>query len=164
MPSACRSPARTCAERDRRDSRTMRKRSQYSVKSTCYLVSDPPLDRPRAPSAAPVPPTGRRAAPLNRSRTRPMRVFNFSAGPAVLPEAVLEKAAAEMLDWRGTGMSVMEMSHRGKEFIGIAAKAEADLRKLLRIAADYKVLFLQGGAIAENAIIPMNLLADRKVA
>ena len=93
-----------------------------------------------------------------------MRVFNFSAGPAVLPEAVLEKAAAEMLDWRGTGMSVMEMSHRGKEFIGIAAKAEADLRKLLAIPADYKVLFLQGGAIAENAIIPMNLLADRKVA
>src|SRR5258705_9876950 len=97
-------------------------------------------------------------------KTGSKRVFNFSAGPAVLPEAVLEQAAAEMLDWRGTGMSVMEMSHRGKEFIGIAAKAEADLRKLLRIAADYKVLFLQGGAIAENAIIPMNLLADRKVA
>ncbi len=82
----------------------------------------------------------------------------------MLPEAVLEQAAAEMLDWRGTGMSVMEMSHRGKEFIGIAAKAETDLRKLLAIPADYKVLFLQGGAIAENAIIPMNLLADRKVA
>jgi phosphoserine aminotransferase len=93
-----------------------------------------------------------------------MRVFNFSAGPAVLPEAVLEKAAAEMLDWRGTGMSVMEMSHRGKEFVGIAAKAEADLRTLLAIPADYKVLFLQGGAIAENAIIPMNLLGERKVA
>src|SRR5580765_5985435 len=93
-----------------------------------------------------------------------MRVFNFSAGPAVLPESVLAQAAAEMLDWRGTGMSVMEMSHRGKEFIGIAAKAETDLRKLLAIPADYRVLFLQGGAIAENAIIPMNLLADRKVA
>ena len=90
-----------------------------------------------------------------------MRVFNFSAGPAVLPEPVLQRAAAEMLDWHGTGMSVMEMSHRGKEFVGIAAKAEADLRSLLRIAADYKVLFLQGGAIAENAIIPMNMLGGR---
>jgi phosphoserine aminotransferase len=93
-----------------------------------------------------------------------MRVFNFSAGPAVLPEAVLEKAAAEMLDWHGSGMSVMEMSHRGKEFIGIAGKAEADLRTLLTIPDDYKVLFLQGGAIAENAIVPMNLLGGRKVA
>jgi phosphoserine aminotransferase len=93
-----------------------------------------------------------------------MRVFNFSAGPAVLPEPVLEQAAAEMLDWHGTGMSVMEMSHRGKAFMGIAAKAEADLRALLAIPADYKVLFLQGGAIAENAIIPMNLLGERKVA
>ena len=93
-----------------------------------------------------------------------MRVFNFSAGPAVLPEPVLEQAAAEMLDWHGTGMSVMEMSHRGKEFIGIAAKAEADLRRLLAIPDDYKVLFLQGGAIAENAIIPMNLLSAKKVA
>ena len=87
-----------------------------------------------------------------------MRVFNFSAGPAVLPEAVLRQAAAEMLDWHGSGMSVMEMSHRGKEFIGIAAKAEADLRTLLAIPANYKVLFLQGGAIGENAIVPMNLL------
>ncbi|MEO8304907.1 MAG: 3-phosphoserine/phosphohydroxythreonine transaminase [Betaproteobacteria bacterium] len=93
-----------------------------------------------------------------------MRVFNFSAGPAVLPEPVLEQAAAEMLDWHGSGMSVMEMSHRGKEFIGIAAKAEADLRTLLAIPADYKVLLLQGGAIAENALVPMNLLGDRKVA
>jgi phosphoserine aminotransferase len=87
-----------------------------------------------------------------------MRVFNFSAGPAVLPEEVLRKAAAEMLDWHGSGMSVMEMSHRGKEFIGIAAKAEADLRALLAIPANYKVLFLQGGAIGENAIVPMNLV------
>jgi phosphoserine aminotransferase len=93
-----------------------------------------------------------------------MRVFNFSAGPAVLPEAVLEKAAAEMLDWHGSGMSVMEMSHRGKEFVGIAARAEADLRTLLAIPADHKVLFLQGGAIAENAIVPMNLLGERKTA
>jgi len=90
-----------------------------------------------------------------------MRVFNFSAGPAVLPEEVLRQAAAEMLDWHGSGMSVMEMSHRGKEFIGIADKAEADLRTLLAIPANYKVLFLQGGAIGENAIVPMNLLAGR---
>jgi phosphoserine aminotransferase len=93
-----------------------------------------------------------------------MRVFNFSAGPAVLPEPVLRQAAAEMLDWHGSGMSVMEMSHRGKEFIGIAAKAEADLRALLAIPANYKVLFLQGGAIGENAIIPMNLLGGRSSA
>ncbi len=93
-----------------------------------------------------------------------MKVFNFSAGPAVLPRPVLERAAAEMLDWHGSGMSVMEMSHRGKEFMSIAAKAEGDLRALLSIPADYAVLFLQGGAIAENALIPMNLLGDRKVA
>jgi len=91
-----------------------------------------------------------------------MRVFNFSPGPAVLPEEVLHQAAAEMLDWHGSGMSVMEMSHRGKEFIGIAAKAEADLRALLAIPANYKVLFLQGGAIGENAIVPMNLVGGRK--
>ena len=91
-----------------------------------------------------------------------MRVFNFSAGPAVLPEEVLRKAAAEMLDWHGSGMSVMEMSHRGPEFISIAEKAEADLRKLLAVPDDYAVLFLQGGAIGENAIVPMNLLGDRK--
>jgi phosphoserine aminotransferase len=90
-----------------------------------------------------------------------MRVFNFSAGPAVLPEVVLRQASAEMLDWHGSGMSVMEMSHRGKEFVGIAAKAEADLRTLLSIPANYKVLLLQGGAIAENAIVPMNLLAGK---
>jgi phosphoserine aminotransferase len=93
-----------------------------------------------------------------------MRVFNFSAGPAVLPDVVLQRAAAEMLDWHGSGMSVMEMSHRGKEFISIADKAEADLRALLAIPANYKVLFLQGGAIAENAIVPMNLLHGCSVA
>src|SRR5437870_11184681 len=93
-----------------------------------------------------------------------MRVVNFSAGPAVLPEVVLQQAAAEMLDWHGSGMSVMEMSHRGKEFISIADKAEADLRALLAIPASYKVLFLQGGAVAENAIVPMNLLGSRSVA
>ncbi len=86
------------------------------------------------------------------------RVFNFSAGPAALPEAVLRQAAEEMLDWHGCGMSVMEMSHRGKEFMAIAAEAEALLRELLAVPAGYKVLFMQGGAIAENAIVPMNLL------
>jgi len=93
-----------------------------------------------------------------------MRVWNFSAGPAVLPEEVLRQAAAEMLDWRGSGMSVMEMSHRGKEFVSIAAKAESDLRMLLAIPANYKVLFLQGGAIGENAIVPLNLLGAAKSA
>jgi phosphoserine aminotransferase len=73
------------------------------------------------------------------------RVFNFSAGPAVLPEAVLQQAKDELLDWHGSGCSVMEMSHRGKEFIAIAEKAEADLRELMNIPANYKVLFLQGG-------------------
>ena len=88
------------------------------------------------------------------------RVFNFSAGPAALPETVLQQAAEEMLDWHGSGMSVMEMSHRGKEFIAIHAQAEADLRELLAIPASYKVLFLQGGAIGQNAFVPMNLLRD----
>jgi phosphoserine aminotransferase len=90
-----------------------------------------------------------------------MRIFNFSAGPAVLPEPVLRRAAEEMMDWHGSGMSVMEMSHRGKEFISIANKTEADLRTLLAIPGNYKVLFLQGGAIAENALIPMNLLGNK---
>ena len=89
------------------------------------------------------------------------RVHNFSAGPAALPEPVLRQAAEEMLDWHGSGMSVMEMSHRGKEFIAIAAEAEALLRELLAVPSNYKVLFMQGGAIAENAIVPMNLLRGR---
>jgi len=87
-----------------------------------------------------------------------MRVINFSAGPAVLPEVVLQQAAAEMLDWHGSGMSVMEMSHRGKEFVGIAAEAEKDLRELLSVPQNYKVLFLQGGATLQFAQVPMNLL------
>ena len=89
------------------------------------------------------------------------RVFNFSAGPAVLPQAVLEQAQAEMLDWQGTGMSVMEMSHREQHFMSIAAQAEADLRELLAIPANYKVLFLQGGAYSQFAMIPMNLLRGK---
>ena len=87
------------------------------------------------------------------------RIFNFSAGPAVLPEDVLARAGDEMLDWRGSGMCVMEMSHRGKEFMSIAAEAEKDLRDLLAVPANYKVLFLQGGATLQFAQIPMNLLA-----
>jgi phosphoserine aminotransferase len=89
------------------------------------------------------------------------RIFNFSAGPAVLPEEVLARAGDEMLDWRGTGMCVMEMSHRGKEFMSIAAEAEKDLRELLAVPANYKVLFLQGGATLQFAQIPMNLLAGK---
>ena len=89
------------------------------------------------------------------------RIFNFSAGPAVLPEEVLARAGDEMLDWRGTGVCVMEMSHRGKEFMSIAAEAEKDLRDLLAIPANYKVLFLQGGATLQFAQIPMNLLAGK---
>jgi len=86
------------------------------------------------------------------------RVFNFSAGPAVLPEPVLRQAADEMLDWQGSGMSVMEMSHRGKEFMSIHAQAQADLRELLDVPPEYRVLFMQGGALAENALVPMNLM------
>ena len=91
-----------------------------------------------------------------------MSIFNFSAGPAVLPKEVLQRAAEEMLDWHGSGMSVMEMSHRGPEFIQIAETAEADLRELMSVGDDYEILFLQGGAIGENAIVPMNLLGDKK--
>jgi len=88
------------------------------------------------------------------------KLFNFSAGPAVLPEAVLTQAAAEMPDWHGTGMSVMEMSHRGKDYMGIQAQAEADLRELLDIPAEYKVLFLAGGATLQFAALPLNLLPE----
>ena len=89
------------------------------------------------------------------------RIFNFSAGPAMLPAEVLSRAGDEILDWHGSGMSVMEMSHRGKEFVGIAAEAEKDLRELLAIAPNYKVLFLQGGATLQFAQIPMNLLRGK---
>jgi len=89
------------------------------------------------------------------------RVFNFSAGPAALPEAVLKQAQTEMLDWNGSGMSVMEMSHRGKEFMSIAEQAEADLRRLMNIPANYKVLFLQGGASAQFSMVPLNLMRGK---
>jgi len=89
------------------------------------------------------------------------KVFNFSAGPAVLPEEVLRQAAEEMLDWHGSGQSVMEMSHRGKEYMSIHAQAEADLRELMGIPSNYKVLFLQGGATLQFAQIPINLLRGK---
>ena len=89
------------------------------------------------------------------------RVYNFSAGPAVLPESVLQEAASEMLDYRGTGMSVMEMSHRSAAYQAIIDQAEADLRTLMGIPENYKVLFLQGGASQQFAMVPMNLMKNR---
>ncbi len=89
------------------------------------------------------------------------RIYNFSAGPAVLPEEVLQQAQQELLDWHGSGMSVMEMSHRGKEFMSIAQKAEADLREIMAIPDHYKVLFLQGGASSQFAMVPINLLQGK---
>lgn len=86
------------------------------------------------------------------------RPWNFSAGPSALPASVLTQAAAEMLDWQGSGMSVMEMSHRGPEFTQICDEAEADLRQILSIPDEFAVLFMQGGATAENAIVPLNLM------
>lgn len=92
------------------------------------------------------------------------RAYNFSPGPATIPEAVLQQAADEMLDWRGTGMSVMEMSHRGADYAPVIEEAQADLRKLLGLPTDYAVLFMQGGALAENAIVPLNMLRGKPVA
>jgi phosphoserine aminotransferase len=89
------------------------------------------------------------------------RVFNFSAGPATLPEEVLRQAAEELLDWHGSGQSVMEMSHRGKEYMAIQEQAERDLRELMAIPANYKVLFLQGGASLQFAMVPLNLLGGK---
>ena len=89
------------------------------------------------------------------------RPWNFSAGPSALPEVVLQQAAAEMLDWHGSGMSVMEMSHRGKHFVQICDEAENDLRDLLGLSPDYAVMFMQGGGSGENAIVPMNLMGRR---
>jgi len=89
------------------------------------------------------------------------RIFNFSAGPAVLPTEVLQQAASEMLDWHGSGMSVMEMSHRGPEFSSIHRQALDDLRELLQVPANYKILFQQGGGLGQNAIVPLNLAGRR---
>lgn len=93
-----------------------------------------------------------------------MRAYNFCAGPAALPTAVLEKAQAEMLDWHGKGLSIMEMSHRSKDYVAVAEKAEADLRKLMNIPENYKVLFLQGGASLQFSAIPLNLLGKNSKA
>jgi len=92
------------------------------------------------------------------------RVYNFSAGPAVLPEEVLKQAGEEILNWHSSGMSVMEMSHRGKEFKEIAAQAESDLRQLMKVPENYVILFLQGGATGQFAAVPMNLLREKKKA
>ena len=93
-----------------------------------------------------------------------MRAYNFCAGPAALPTAVLEKAQAEMLDWHGKGLSIMEMSHRSADYVAMAEKAEADLRKLMNIPENYKVLFLQGGASLQFSAIPLNLLGKNNKA
>ena len=93
-----------------------------------------------------------------------MRPYNFSPGPAVLPTEVLEQAREELLDWNGSGMSVMEVSHRGKAFMRVAAEAEADLRELMAVPRNYKILFLQGGASAQFAIVPLNLTRLESVA
>lgn len=92
------------------------------------------------------------------------RIYNFNAGPSALPEEVLKQARDELLDWNGSGMSVMEVSHRGKAFMAMAAQAEADFRELLNIPNNYKVLFLQGGARLQFAMVPLNLLRDKKTA
>lgn len=92
------------------------------------------------------------------------RVYNFSAGPAMLPEPVLQQAQAELPDWHGSGASIMEMSHRGKEFVSVAAAAEQDVRELLGVPANYKILFLQGGATMQFAAIPMNILRGKSQA
>jgi phosphoserine aminotransferase len=105
-----------------------------------------------------------RAANLIDKDLRVSRVLNFSAGPAVLPEEVLRQAAEEMLDWHGSGMCVMEMSHRGPEFISIAEEAESDLRELLRVPQGYQVLFLQGGATLQFSMVPLNLLGGKTAA
>jgi phosphoserine aminotransferase len=90
-----------------------------------------------------------------------MTIYNFSAGPAVLPKEVLQQAQAELVDWHGSGMSVMEMSHRGKEYMGIHARAEADLRELMGIPSNYRILFLQGGAHLQFSMIPLNLMRGK---
>src|SRR5881227_358447 len=108
--------------------------------------------------------------PISMSKTgiekeSPMkRVFNFSAGPATLPQDVLQQVQSELLDWHGCGMSVMEMSHRDKEFMSIAQDAEKDLRELMGIPTNYKVLFMQGGATAQFGIVPQNLLRGKSEA
>ena len=109
----------------------------------------------------------REMSPFDAKRAVMNRPFNFSAGPAAMPQEVLQQAADEMLDWpdangKRTGMGVMEMSHRGREFLSIYAAAEADLRELLAVPSNFQILFMQGGGLAENAIVPLNLSALKK--
>lgn len=104
----------------------------------------------------------KRTTMRHKEEIRVSRVYNFSAGPAVLPEEVLQEAAAEMMDYKGSGMSVMEMSHRSKWFDDIIKDAEKDLRELMNIPDNYKVLFLQGGASQFFAEVPMNLMKNKK--
>ena len=99
---------------------------------------------------------------MNQEEEKVARVYNFSAGPAVLPEEVLREAADEMLDYQGSGQSVMEMSHRSKVYDNIIKEAEKDLRELMNIPDNYKVLFLQGGASQFFAEVPMNLMKKKK--
>src|SRR5256714_1075944 len=119
----------------------------------------PSASRAWTPARRSLCPSGvRRPAPASRpQRTRRVRAFNFAAGPATLPVEVLEQVREELTDWQGCGVSVMEVSHRGKAFIGVAQEAERLLRELLGVPAHYKVLFLQGGATGQFAAIPMNI-------
>src|SRR3990167_5690834 len=90
------------------------------------------------------------------------RVFNFNAGPAMLPDEVLLKAQSELLNWHGTGMSIMELSHRGSEFKEVVEKTEADFRELMEIPKNYRVLFVAGGASTQFAMVPLNLMGNKK--
>jgi len=137
--------------------RRIAKVQKLSVLTVTHLICS--LRNPRSRAIFP------RVQNLPAKRIQTMaRKFNFSAGPAMLPTAVIERAQAEMPDWNGSGMSVMEMSHRGKEYMSIAAKAENDLREVMAIPDNYKVLFLQGGASAQFAMVPLNLLGDKDTA
>src|SRR4029078_11650599 len=120
--------------------------------------------KPRRKAAKPAPKAKARPAPRPAAVIPAARIFNFGAGPTTMPVEVLEKAKWELVNWHEAGMSVMEMSHRGKEFVAIAAQAARDLRYVLAIASGYKVLFLQGGATMQFAGVPMNLLGTRKSA
>ncbi|CAA0809374.1 Phosphoserine aminotransferase 1- chloroplastic [Striga hermonthica] len=120
-------------------------------------LSYPPSASPRKPISVSCSSTALQTPPSSAASSSTDRVFNFAAGPATLPENVLLHAQSELYNWRGSGMSVMEMSHRGKEFLSIIQKAESDLRALLSVPPEYSVLFLQGGATTQFAAIPLNL-------
>src|SRR5690606_19551579 len=146
--------ARAMAAVGRRTDRSRAERLASVVEPTCR--ADPW-------SALPLPP-GTPSRPWVGSTIGLMRAFNFSAGPATLPESVLRQAAEEMLDFRGAGASIAELSHRGAEFMAVAAQTEADLRALLSVPEDYAVLFLTGGATTLQALLPLNLAAPGQAA